>query len=70
MRITRETLTRIMIKLGLYGSKEAENLYQNLLPLTENDHTGPQAMAILYNVRDRVYPDLDVHLIAYECEIL
>lgn len=69
MRISREVLSAVLSKQGLCGSKKGEDVYQNLLQLTENDYTGPEIMEILYNVRDRIHPDLDVHRIAMECEI-
>jgi len=44
VNLTREMVMDVILEQGLYGSKEGENVYQHLLPLTEGDVTGPEVV--------------------------
>ena len=68
---TKEILINIVRQQGYpYDSVKGENLYLNLSPLTEGDWTGPEVKTFLMNLRDMVFPSLDVPEILRQLEIL
>ncbi|HKM20144.1 MAG TPA: hypothetical protein VJY47_02910 [Candidatus Dojkabacteria bacterium] len=68
---TKEILINIVRQQGYpYDSVKGENLYLNLLPLTEGEWTGQEVKDFLMNLRERISPDLDVPEILRQLDIL
>ena len=68
---TKEDIITIVSGQGFHhNSSEGQDLYNNLLALTTGDWTGPQVRDFLMNLREMIFPGLNVLKILEQLEIL
>lgn len=68
--ITKEALCQLLVRQGLHGSQEGENLYQNLLPLAEGQFTGPEVKDVFINCASTISPRFNALQALIEFEII
>ena len=70
VKITKDVIAQLLYKQGFANTQVGQNLYSNLIPLSEEPVDGKTIKDMLIHCRRTIAPDLDVPRALLELDIM